>query len=259
MTMKSVSLRVAGTILALAYAQMVQGQQQKVDLETAPRLAPAPPVNFGTAQETVVTIGNWDFDPFETAQTYDIAGPLNFLRYSTGNNTGFIAGAQLPDGAALTSITFHLCDSSAIDQHWIGAVTICTSADTVCAILGSPMVSISNGVTPCVGYTQDLTPFNYVVNNETHRVALVAIPEANDVTNSFSGAVLRYKLQVSPAPAVATFGDVPTNHQFFQFIEALARSGITGGCGGGNFCPDNAVTRGQMAVFLAKALGLQFP
>jgi hypothetical protein len=27
----------------------------------------------------------------------------------------------------------------------------------------------------------------------------------------------------------------------------------------GNFCPDGPLTRGQMAVFLSKALGLQFP
>jgi hypothetical protein len=65
--------------------------------------------------------------------------------------------------------------------------------------------------------------------------------------------------QVSPAPPMATFGDVPTSHPFFQFVEALAKSGITGGCGGGSFCPDAALTRGQMAVFLAKALGLQWP
>jgi hypothetical protein len=65
--------------------------------------------------------------------------------------------------------------------------------------------------------------------------------------------------QVSPAPATATFDDVPTSHPFFQFVEALAKSGITGGCGGGDFCPDAPLTRGQMAVFLAKALGLQWP
>jgi hypothetical protein len=70
---------------------------------------------------------------------------------------------------------------------------------------------------------------------------------------------VRYRLQVSPAPATATFADVPTGHLFFQYIEALAASGITGGCGGGNYCPDNPVTRGQMAVFVAKALGLHFP
>lgn len=36
------------------------------------------------------------------------------------------------------------------------------------------------------------------------------------------------------------------------------RSGITAGCGTG-YCPDNPVTRGQMAVFLTKALGLYWP
>jgi beta-N-acetylhexosaminidase len=57
---------------------------------------------------------------------------------------------------------------------------------------------------------------------------------------------------------VATFSDVPTGHPFFRFIEALARSGITSGCGGGNFCPDAPLTRGQIAVFLSLGLGLHF-
>lgn len=61
---------------------------------------------------------------------------------------------------------------------------------------------------------------------------------------------------VSPAPATATFNDVPVSHPFFRYIEALAASGITAGCGSGNFCPNSPVSRGQMAVFLAKALGL---
>jgi S-layer homology domain len=68
-----------------------------------------------------------------------------------------------------------------------------------------------------------------------------------------------HHLQVSPAPGAATFGDVPTGHPFFQFVEALAASGITAGCGNGNFCPDAPLTRGQMAVFLSKALGLHWP
>jgi hypothetical protein len=65
--------------------------------------------------------------------------------------------------------------------------------------------------------------------------------------------------QVSPAPMTATFTDVPTTHPFFRFVEALFASGVTAGCGGGNFCPDDPLTRGQMAVFLAAALGLHFP
>ena len=46
--------------------------------------------------------------------------------------------------------------------------------------------------------------------------------------------------------------------------EALKASGITSGsaCPPANppsYCPDAAVTRGQMAVFLAKALGIMWP
>lgn len=61
-----------------------------------------------------------------------------------------------------------------------------------------------------------------------------------------------------PAPATATFDDVPTSHLFFQQIEVLVDSGITAGCGGGDFCPNAPLTRGQMAAFLAKALGLHW-
>ena len=40
------------------------------------------------------------------------------------------------------------------------------------------------------------------------------------------------------------------------WIEQLAAEQITGGCGGGNYCPQNPNTRGQMAVFLAKTFQL---
>lgn len=38
-------------------------------------------------------------------------------------------------------------------------------------------------------------------------------------------------------------------------INSLAASGITGGCGGGQYCPFGSVTRGQMVAFLHRALG----
>jgi hypothetical protein len=39
-------------------------------------------------------------------------------------------------------------------------------------------------------------------------------------------------------------------------IERLAAAGITNGCGPGTFCPDEPITRGQMAAFLTRALDL---
>jgi hypothetical protein len=76
---------------------------------------------------------------------------------------------------------------------------------------------------------------------------------------AFGGAVITWLRTVSPAPGAATFGDVPTNFLYFRAIEALAASGITSGCGGGNFCPNGTVTRGEMAAFLARAFGLHWP
>ena len=39
---------------------------------------------------------------------------------------------------------------------------------------------------------------------------------------------------------------------FADWIEQLAAEQITGGCGGGNYCPDNPNTRAQMSAFLVK-------
>ena len=77
----------------------------------------------------------------------------------------------------------------------------------------------------------------------------------------FGNARVIWHRSVNPPPVAANFGDVPMDHPYFQFISALYYSGITGGCQASPplYCPDSPVTRGQMAVFLAKALGLNWP
>jgi hypothetical protein len=57
-----------------------------------------------------------------------------------------------------------------------------------------------------------------------------------------------------PAVGATTgFNDVATNYWAAAWIKQLAADGITGGCGGGNYCPGLPVTRAQMAVFLLRA------
>jgi hypothetical protein len=60
---------------------------------------------------------------------------------------------------------------------------------------------------------------------------------------------------------VPTFNDVPTTDGAYKFIEALFHSGITNGCSTAPplYCPDKQVTRREMAVFFAAALGLRWP
>ena len=261
-TQVPVVLRTAVWILVSGWAGIAAGQSL-MQLGGVPKVAPGPPRTFGTTQESFFTVGEWEFDPVVSTQTYSdtATASLNTLRYSTGGggNVGFFAAAHLPDGAVLTSLTFDLCDSNTSNSHWLGGLMSCGSVDGLCAGVGDSVQSVSNVTTPCAAYTQDISGLNYTVNNQTQRLVFLVNPGTTDNTNAIAGAVLGYKLQVSPAPGTATFGDVPTDHPFFQFIEALAKSGITGGCGAGNYCPDNPVTRGQMAVFLAKGLGLQFP
>ncbi len=55
-----------------------------------------------------------------------------------------------------------------------------------------------------------------------------------------------------PPSCTGVFADVACPSLFADWIERLAAEGITGGCGGGNYCPGSPVTRAQMAVFLLK-------
>jgi uncharacterized repeat protein (TIGR03803 family) len=48
------------------------------------------------------------------------------------------------------------------------------------------------------------------------------------------------------------FADVPSTNPFHSFVCAVARAGITGGCGAGDFCPSENVSRSQMSVFLLR-------
>lgn len=48
------------------------------------------------------------------------------------------------------------------------------------------------------------------------------------------------------------FSDVPTTAFYHPAVEWVANRAITAGCAVGLYCPDNPVTRGQMAVFLQK-------
>jgi hypothetical protein len=59
-----------------------------------------------------------------------------------------------------------------------------------------------------------------------------------------------------PAPSGTVFADVPTSHWAAAWIEQLYAEGITGGCGGGKYCPNNPVTRAEMAVFLVRTFDL---
>lgn len=55
------------------------------------------------------------------------------------------------------------------------------------------------------------------------------------------------------------FNDVPASHPQFSYIQKLRDIGVTNGCTASSYCPDDVVTRGQMAAFVVRAkLGIRF-
>ena len=64
---------------------------------------------------------------------------------------------------------------------------------------------------------------------------------------------------VPSTPAAGVFSDVPRTAPFAIWIEELSRRGFTGGCGSGKYCPNQVVTRAQMAAFLARTFGIPLP
>jgi hypothetical protein len=62
-------------------------------------------------------------------------------------------------------------------------------------------------------------------------------------------------------PGSQTFSDVPLSHAFVRFIQKLYSLGITSGCASNplRYCPDQAVTRGEMAVFVERTYPLLTP
>lgn len=75
------------------------------------------------------------------------------------------------------------------------------------------------------------------------------------VTRAQMAAFLTRALDLPAAENDAFADDDGSPHE--AAIERVAAAGITQGCGAGRFCPARPVTRGQMASFLTRALGLQ--
>ena len=212
--------------------------------------------NWGTTDEIIYPVLATDLDLASSAGTYGF-----FLtgRFSTNGQAGFIAGLRLPQGAIITRMQADLCDNHNPGQMRASIARVFLPAGGGIAIAPDIFTGTTFSDGGACGVYETLVTNTEPVDNQTYGYYVSAFNEGN-TTSSTRVTMIRvyYRLQVSPAPASATFADVPTSHPFFQFIEALAAAGITSGCSVGNFCPNDPLTRGQMAVFLSRALGLHW-
>lgn len=225
--------------------------------------------DYGVDSEEATTIGWQAFLPRTSATTFD-GNAGTGSRWLTGGPSSLVYApltlGDVPNGATIIQVLFSIVDTDSTSnvtgflcQYWTnsgsgsdpgGSCPLQVSSSGTpgnAEILGSPFLTMRTR------YDAD-SDGSYENVNWLLAVSLPSFSSANAIRQ----VRIRWQRQLSPAPASATFADVPVGAFGFQHVEALVGSGITAGCGGGNFCPDAPLTRVQMAVFLAKALGLHW-
>jgi len=112
-------------------------------------------------------------------------------------------------------------------------------------------------------------PISYWAFNQIEQIAIAgitngcsAVPPLYCPTQSVTRAEMavfllrtEYGPGFAPPPASGIFADVPTDAWYRAWVEKLYADGITTGCETNplRYCPDQSVTRAQMAVFLLRA------
>ena len=214
------------------------------------RRALVSPRTYGIVAPTVFQLNAYDFEE-ETFGVEMHSGPEPLMRWVVTGPATLHAGVHLPAGSRLTKLEVVGCDEDASGDV-SASVLACPDDGGACAAIAT---AASSGTPGCGIIATGVADVPIDNGASIYDVAVTL----DGRLRRLRGVRLFYKLQISPAPATATFLDVPTNHVFFQYVEALAASGLTAGCAPDFYCPNDAVTRGQMAVFLSRALGLHFP
>ena len=214
------------------------------------------PNSFGTLDYTVTTISAAAFVPGTGATQYSTTGSLG-RQGATNTISEYYASLAIPAGAVIDRIGLNNMTSvdsayrvELIQRRRDGSLIIIGGVDSI----ASAGWDTDYNVHP-IGYLWGEVP-------SAGHALILRVQLGSHPTLQFFGSVeIWWKRSVSSEydPLFVFFDDVPVGHPQKRFITALAAAGITAGCGGGNYCPDAAVTRGQMAVFLSVALGLHHP
>ena len=243
------------TIVGLLAVTPVSGQGRSEDEQPAEALqGVAEPSGeaWGTSATTITAISPAAFFGL-TRDDEAVREAYSAARYCSGI-CYLEAQVPLPTGARITRLEMDVVDNDSSGGVDCSLLRCPIQADS-CVVLGN----VASGYPATPGAVLVSLNLNVTVSNSSNMYAGECYFSGGTSATRLRGLRVFTQLQVSPPPGTATFTDVPTGHWAFQYVEALAASGITAGCGGSSFCPDAAVSRAQLAVFLAKALGLHWP
>lgn len=189
-----------------------------------------------------------------------------------------IDASQLPSGAHITQMRAFIRDGTAVLDEDI-MIALCRTG--VGELAGNfpegdcPVVLFSDGshndygITVAADHVVEYTTSGFLVPPVSWVYTLVVEFGTATKIRQYIGDELRlrqvviyFERQIRPRSTLIfppTFDDVPEDSPIFDEVEALYAAGISAGCDPNNYCPDAPVTRGQLALLMARALGLNWP
>jgi beta-lactam-binding protein with PASTA domain len=178
--------------------------------------------------------------------------------------------AIVTDGLSVGIVTTASSDTvpagDVISQNPTSCASCAAPGDSVDLVVSSGLILVLIDVPDVVGMSQADAEANIVVANLTVGSVTTAtndsVPAGTVLSQSpvvcaacvTSGSAVNLVVSVVGQVQEPSFTDVPMDYWAFAFIEDLAISGITAGCGNENYCPLSPVTRAQMAVFLERGI-----
>ena len=198
---------------------------------------------------------------------FTISGSANGLPVSFASDTAAVCSVA---GATVTVIGAGTCSiiaSQAGNATYAAAATV-TRSFTVNGlpqtITFGALPNVPVGTAPFALSATASSGYTVSFASNTPTVCSVSGFSGNIVTIIASGGCSIAASQVgdstyAAAPAVTQsftvfFSDVAPGDYDYAAINAMAQRGITAGCGNNGFCPNDNVTRDEMAIFIVRAI-----
>jgi hypothetical protein len=211
------------------------------------------PKEYGLTDDTITVVSATSFTRRQLGPNSPQCDytPTFALDCDPNTDVHYYAGLDLPAGAVIDSIGLN----SLTDTDGVIGMELWSRDD---AGGTNPLAAFS--VPAHASFATDYSgPLNVMLgSHDNHELVLDVETASNPNLQYFAWIEVWWHRSINLPLGAPTFNDVPPGDPGYDYIGALAASGITSGCGSGNFCPDAALTRRQMAVFLTKALGLHW-
>lgn len=178
---------------------------------------------------------------------YSISVPSNWSGTVTPSKSGY---SFTPTSASFTNLTAaQTTQNFAVNLSNPTPYVISGDAGVAGAILSYTDGTAKTALADSTGfYTFNVSP-NWSGTVTPAQGSYFFTPTAKSYTNINSNQLLQNY-------TISVFSDVPSSYWAFNSIERLYAAGITGGCLASplSYCPENTVTRAEMAIFLLRGI-----